>query len=112
MYRSSAFASCFLRLCCGYTLYRERINDNKASLLYVKRVFSLSESPKKNNKKRHKQKKKQPKNTKKADSLSTFSLFSLFSLSALQVCSFSSSSSSSSSFGCRVVLVVSLSFGA
>ena len=110
MYRSSAFASCFLRVCCGYTLYRERINDNKASLLYVKRVFSLSESPKKNNRKTTQTKKKQPKNTKKADSLSKLFLSFLFSLSLLL--SFSSSSSSSSSFGCCVVLVVSLSFGA
>ena len=86
MYRSSAFASFFLRLCFGYTLYSERINDNKASLLCVKRVFSrLSESPKKNNRKTTQTtKKKAAKNHKKKSrfSLKTFSLFSLFSLSA------------------------------
>ena len=91
---------------CVVDIYRERINDNKASLLYVKRVFSR----KSQKKQQTTQKKKQPKNTKKADSLSKLFLSFLFSLSLLL--SFSSSSSSSSSFGCRVVLVVSLSFGA
>ena len=85
MYRSSAFGGRVFCVCVVDILYiDERINENKASLCYVKRVFSLSESPKKNNRKTTQQKKKQPKNTKKADSLSTFSLFSLFSLSALK----------------------------
>jgi hypothetical protein len=100
-----------LRLCCGYI--EKRINDNKASLCYVKRVFSLSESPKKNNRKTTQTTKKKAakKHKKKADSLSKLFLSFLFSLSLLL--SFSSSSSSSSSFGCcRCSLVVSLSFGA
>ena len=54
--------------------------------------------------------------TQKKQILSQLFLSFLFSLSLLSnsgfLCSFSSSSSSSSSFGCRVVLVVSLSFGA